>query len=120
RSRRVLIRKDAVERVRRENGHRSAEQSDARKGLWQTEAFVVEKEEEFVFDDRASQPSAVLIEEYPIAIQPADVVEIAIRIERRIGLLPEDSAVIFICAGFCDELDLHRDFAAAFGAGRRG
>src|SRR5262249_40312543 len=63
--RRVLIGKDAIKSVRRECSHRRAEQSDARKALGQTEAFIIEKEEELIFYDRASQSSAVLIEEDP-------------------------------------------------------
>src|SRR5262249_37322295 len=88
--------------------------------LRQTEAFVVEKEEELVLDDRASQSSAVLIEEDPFAIQPVEVVEIVVGIERRVAMLPKGAAVKFIGDGFCYELTLDLASAAAFGAGRRG
>src|SRR5215471_12041355 len=117
---RVLVGKDAVEGVRRGSGHRRAEQSHARKALGQSEAFIVDEEEELVLDDRSSQSSAVLIEQDAFAIQPVEVVEIVVGIERRVSMLPESASMKFIGAGFCDELDLHRAFAAAFGARSRG
>ena len=87
-------------------------------GLRQAEVLVVEEEEHPVLQDRAARVDAGLVQVQDIARQTVDGIEVVVRIEEGVAVLPDRAAVVGVGAALGDELHLRRAFPRALRAQR--